>query len=99
MPIGVGSRAVRPRKQRAFAAIHNRPLPMEERYVLGQNQSRSGVRVPKEGLEPSRGVASADFESAASAIPPLRLGFGEFLKDSGRLDAHDHESHEGREDR
>ena len=31
------------------------------------------VSVPKEGLEPSRGVASADFESAASAIPPLRL--------------------------
>src|SRR5690606_36468432 len=28
--------------------------------------------VPKVGLEPTRGVTSADFESAASAIPPLR---------------------------
>ena len=28
--------------------------------------------VPKAGLEPARGHPSADFESAASAIPPLR---------------------------
>jgi len=32
------------------------------------------LAVPEKGLEPSRGVASADFESAASAIPPLRRG-------------------------
>lgn len=29
--------------------------------------------VPKEGFEPSRGVAPVDFESTASAVPPLRL--------------------------
>ena len=28
--------------------------------------------VPEEGLEPSRGLTPPDFESGASAIPPLR---------------------------
>ena len=31
-------------------------------------------QVPKEGLEPSRPLRTLDFESSASAIPPLRLG-------------------------
>jgi hypothetical protein len=30
--------------------------------------------VPEEGLEPSRGLTPPDFESGASAIPPLRHG-------------------------
>src|SRR3546814_10054347 len=30
--------------------------------------------VPKERIELSRGVASADFESATSTVPPLRRG-------------------------
>ncbi len=37
--------------------------------------------VPEEGLEPSRGLTPPDFESGASAIPPLRplsYGFGNF---------------------
>lgn len=33
-----------------------------------------GPMVPKERIELSRGVASADFESAASTVPPLRRG-------------------------
>ena len=45
-----------------------------------RRQTKKGARralifvlvVPKAGLEPARGHPSADFESAASAIPPLR---------------------------
>ena len=35
--------------------------------------------VPEEGLEPSRGLTPPDFESGASAIPPLRHGLKEEL--------------------
>ena len=41
-------------------------------FLLALRGRAQVVAVPKEGLEPSRGVASADFESAASAIPPPR---------------------------
>ena len=39
---------------------------------FGISEPDSGVLVPVKGLEPSRGVAPADFESAASTIPPHR---------------------------
>ena len=59
---------------------------MKTRTMHGQreNQREDGMidapsklwilLVPEEGLEPSRGLTPPDFESGASAIPPLRHG-------------------------
>ena len=51
-------------------------------YGQSENQREDGMvaapsklltlLVPEEGLEPSRGLTPPDFESGASAIPPLR---------------------------
>ena len=44
--------------------------------------------VPEEGLEPSRGLTPPDFESGASAIPPLRHSVTEellLITDGGSL--------------
>jgi hypothetical protein len=52
---------------------------IEKVLIFGQNKLASreefvsfDLLVPEEGLEPSRGLTPPDFESGASAIPPLR---------------------------
>ena len=42
--------------------------------MLGQWLNMLGRKVPVEGLEPTLPLQEADFESAASAIPPYRQG-------------------------
>ncbi len=46
----------------------------EKKKGLTTNRRKSfDIIVPEVGLEPTRGLPSLDFESSASAIPPLRL--------------------------
>src|SRR5262249_50876212 len=62
-----GGRARRRPAERAQARVAPRPAPR-----------RAEARVPKVGIEPTRpSKGAADFESAASAVPPLRRVYAE----------------------
>lgn len=63
------------REQQTHRPTKNRA---KARLSVPQGTGRTHPLVPKERIELSRGVASADFESAASTVPPLRRGAGDY---------------------